>query len=124
MSEAVEFWMLYGDGRKHWVARFYDRGDEQFYTGEGESAWLAVAWAFDERAHRRHGIVRPARDPDAKPTLVVDPRLIAAQKAHQEAMEEAERVVRLPLAEAPCTKSKSAAARRARTKKQKPGASH
>lgn len=120
MFEVIEFWILTGDGRRHWVARFFDQRDGQFYAGEGATPWEAVAWSLDERAHRRLGIVRMTQTPGARPTLDVSEKLVTAR------VQEAERVVRLPLVEAPCTKSKSAAARRARSKKSgaKPGASH
>lgn len=119
MSDAIDFWIITGDGRRHWVALFVSPSDGQRYAGEGATVWEAIAWALDERAHRRLGIVRMTQAPGAKPTLTPGAELIAAAN-----MKQAERVVRLPLAEAPCTKTKSAAARRARTKKQKSGASH
>lgn len=119
MSETLDIWILLGDGRREFVARMFDSHDEQFYSGQGFTPWIAVAWMLDERAHRRLGITRMAWSPGTKPTLTpsaADIELAMASKREP---------VRLPLAEAPCTKSKSAAARRARSKKSaKQGASH
>ncbi len=124
-SEVLNFFILWGDGRPYWLALLIGSGDGQRYAGSStRSPWEAMAWALDERAHRRHGIVRLTELPGATPTLEPDPRLIEEAKARNIRREQ-ERV-RLPLVEAPCTKSKSAAARRARSKKSgaKPGASH
>jgi hypothetical protein len=122
VHETIDFWIITGDGRRHWVAMISQDG--QRYSGDGSTPWEAVAWALDERAHRRLGIVRMCHVAGAKPTLTPDPKLVATvTKEHAEHAEEERK--RLPLAEAPCTKSKSAAARRARSKKSaKPGASH
>lgn len=122
MHERIEFWIITGDGRKHWVALLMDTANGQRYAGEGSTVWEAIAWSLDEREHRRLGIVRMTKPLDAVPTITPDPALVA-EAAARKAKREADRVVRLPLAEAPCTKSKSAAARRARSKKSgtKPG---
>ena len=119
--ETIDFWIITGDGRKHWVAMISQDG--QRYAGDGATPWEAVAWALDERAHRRLGIVRQCIVIGAKPTLTPDPKLVAEAAARESRATEERK--RLPLLEAPCTKSKSAAARRAQRKKQnKPGASH
>lgn len=103
------------DPSELWHARFYDRAAEQFYAGNGRTAWEAVAFALDERAHRLAGHVRQAVDPDAKPTLDVVPA-VKRERAQEVITKEA---VRLPIAGtcSPGTKQKTAAARRARAKK-------
>jgi len=123
--EQLDWWIITGDGRRHWVAILMDRAAGQRYAGEGATVWEAIAWSLDERAHRRLGIVRMCAVIGARPTLTPDPALVERARVDRAKRDERE-AVRLPLLEAPCTKSKSAAARRARSKKSgaKPGASH
>jgi hypothetical protein len=95
-----------------WHARFAHDG--QFYAGNGPTAFAAIAWALDEYAHRIAGHVRMAISAHAKPTLDVAP---AGPSKHASTF--AREPVRLPLAGTctPSTKAKTAAARRARSKK-------
>jgi hypothetical protein len=77
VSEVLEIRLelgLYGANYKPlngalWRATFYDRVDGQFYAGSDDSPWVAIAWALDERAHRRAGLVRAAKS--GEPTVVV-----------------------------------------------------
>lgn len=103
------------DRSELWHARFYDRAAGEFYCGNGATAWEAIAWALDERAHRQAGHVRMAVSPTAKPTLDVVP---AAKREYAPEVITKE-AVRLPIAGvcSPETKQKTAAARRARSKK-------
>lgn len=77
MPETIEFTLelgLYGANYKApvgalWRVSFYDRNDGQLYAGSDDCPWRALAWAFDERAHRRAGLVRAAKS--GEPTLEV-----------------------------------------------------
>lgn len=100
------------DPTEKWHARFYDPIAEQFFAGNGATAWEAVQWALDERAHRLAGIVRMAVDPAARPTLQP---LARSQTKHEPVVLTKEHA-RLPIAGVctPDTKRKTAAARRSK----------
>ncbi len=55
MIEALEFFVVYGDGRKHWTAILISRVDGQRYAGDGPTPWIAVANSLEERARRIKG---------------------------------------------------------------------
>lgn len=101
------------DPSERWHARFWERGDAAFYAGNGRTPWEAIAFALDEMAHRRAGIIRMAVDPLAPATMTPSVGAIHAAK-----IERTKEAMRLPIAGA-CTKTKSAAARRSRAKKTK-----
>lgn len=52
-----------------WRAIFYDSKREQFYAGQADTPWEAIAWALVEREERTRNGNHPtmARDPRATP---------------------------------------------------------
>lgn len=63
IGEELEFFVVYGDGRRHWTAMLISRADGQRYAGDGANPWIAVAASLEERTRRQSQAARSTMSP-------------------------------------------------------------